>query len=211
MCLKILIQLQPHEPRYRLQLTRTCGQLAQLDYQLGDEEGWEAALRRSHVVMDDVVSRFGKEPRLVQFLTISQNQLAHCLKTRGRVDEAEELFRAAFKHRQAFVDADPENLRMTRQLASSNRNLAWLLAYWRPADQRDLEQARRHAEQATELDPEAPDLWTCLAYVRYAQGDFESVDQVLAELELGSDCRAEQLDVDTMLALCEKLRKRVED
>lgn len=41
------------------------------------------------------------------------------------------------------------------------------------------------------------------------QLDKPAVDEVLANLQLGSDARAEQLDVDTMLVLCDLLRAKL--
>ncbi len=178
--LEQLIAMQPQEPRYRLQLTRALDERSQLHARLGELDQWEDALRQAHVVMRGVVEDFGSGSRLIQFLTISQNHLAHCIKTRGQVEEAEQLFQAALDLRKSFVDADPGNVQMTRQMASAHGNLAWSMAYWREPANRDLDVALHHATIATELDPDAAEHWTCLAHIRYRQGDYAAVDEVAA-------------------------------
>ncbi len=178
-----LIELQPEEPRYRLQLTRAYDQLSTLQFRLGAEDAWENSLRQANQIIEDVVAKFGREAKSVQFLTISKNRLAHCLESRGKVDEANQLFQAALALRQEFVDNDADNEKMARQLASSHANLAWNLAYWQTPPRRDLQAALQHATNATELDPEAAEHWTCRAYVRYCQGNFADVNQVLAGCE----------------------------
>ncbi len=178
-----LIELQPEEPRYRMQLTRAYDQLSTLQFQLGRFDAWEESLRQANRIIERVVEEFGRDAKLVQFLTISKNRLAHCLEVRGEPEEANQLFHAALTDRKQFVDANPGNEKMTRELASSHGNIAWNLAYWQKAENLDMKEAERYATLATELDSEAAEHWTCLAHTLYRQGDFAAVDTTLTQCE----------------------------
>ncbi len=172
-----LIELRPHEPRDRLQLTRAYDQLALLQFQLGQGEGWEQTLRTANQSMEAAVEQFGQDVMLVQFLTISQNRLAHCLKQRGSVDEAIQLFEAALKIRQQEREANPDNQQVLSEIASANRNLAWANGLF--SDPPNLDVALKHARAAIELDADSPEFFTALAFVHYRQGDWESLGEIL--------------------------------
>jgi len=178
-----LIERQPQDPRPRLQLTRAYDQLASFQLKLGQREGWEQTLRHAADNMKDTVAQFGEDPRLIQFLTISQNRLAHCLKTSGKTDEARTLFESALKRRQAELQSEPDSQRGIREVASAHRNLAWLHALF--AEAPDLDLALEHATAALERTPEAIDAATALAYVQYRRGERESLKSTLDRLQRG--------------------------
>jgi tetratricopeptide (TPR) repeat protein len=178
-----LIELQPENPQYQHQLARALDQLSNLHYRSGDLDAWEASLRQANQATEGVLENFEPDARNIAYVTISRNRLAHCLDVRGKPGESLELFQAALEQRQQFVDENSGNERMTRQLASSHANVAWNLAYWQPPEQRDLDEALRHAKLANELDFEAAEHWTCRAYIRYLQSEYEDVNQVLGQCE----------------------------
>ncbi len=178
-----LTDLQPENPRYQHQLARAYDQLSNLKFRIGELDAWEELLRQANRATEVVLERFGPDARNVAFATISRNRLAHCLDVRGKPDQSLDLYQAALEQRQQFVDQNPGNERLTRQLASSHTNVAWNLAYWQPPENRDLEQALRHAVLANELDFEAAEHWTCRAYIRYLQSAYEDVNEVLEQCE----------------------------
>jgi tetratricopeptide (TPR) repeat protein len=180
-----LIDLRPHEVRDHLQLTRAYDQLAMLHFQLGQGEAWEQTLRTANQKMEAAVEQFGNDVRLVQFLTISQNRLAHCLKQRGSVDEAIKLFETALQRRQQEREANPENLQVLREIASAHRNLAWTHGLF--ADPPNLDVAMQHAQAAMEIDAAAPEHITVLAYLHYRHGDWVAMNELLNSNNLPGD------------------------
>lgn len=177
-----LVELRPHELRDRLQLTRAYDQLALLQFQLGKLEAWEQTLRTANQRMETAAEHFGDDVRLTQFLTISQNRLAHCLKQRGSVDEAIQLFEKALQRRLQEREANPENQRVLQEIASANRNLAWANGLF--ADPPNLDVALQHAEAAVDFDAVSPEYTTVQAYVQYRRGDWDALGQLLRSTNL---------------------------
>ena len=168
-----LIELQPGDPRPRLQLTRGYGELSALQFQLGRLQECVESLRLGNANMEAMAVDFPDNANVLMFLSISRNQLGHMLKAIGETEDAEALFLKGQQERRAFLDKHPESVSGQRNLASSHTNLAWHLSYWRDEDQRDLVAALEHCKQATLLDSEAHPHWTGLAHVLLRQGDYE--------------------------------------
>jgi serine/threonine protein kinase len=172
-----LVELRPHELRDRFQLTRAYDQLALLQFQLGLFEQWEQTLRLANRGMEEAYEQFGDDVRLTQFLTISQNRLAHCLKQRGAVSEAIQLFANALQKRKKEQAASPDNQQVWKEIASAHRNLAWANGLF--ADPPDLDAALAHAQAAVAIDAASPQHPVVLAYVHYRRGDWDSLNQLL--------------------------------
>lgn len=172
-----LIELRPQDARDRLQATRAYDQLARLHYQAGQLEDWEQTLRDAHGLMEETVEKFGDDVRLIQFLSISQNRLAHCLKVRGAVDEAIRLFEESLKRRGKELETNPENLRIVSEIASGHRNLTWANGLF--MDPPDLDAALAHAQAGIALEPENPSLLIARAYVDYQRHDWDSLTAIL--------------------------------
>jgi tetratricopeptide (TPR) repeat protein len=182
-----LIDLQPDEPRFRMQLTRGYGELAKLKYRNGDFAGCVDSLQLAFDNMQQAVNRFGRNANLLVFLTISRNQLAHGLKVLGQTDRAEQLFLSTRNDRTTFLEQHPESVAGRRQLASAEANLAWQLSFWRKAEERDLDQALQHAEEAAGLDHDASKLRICLAHVLLRRGEYQKVLDCLDDGETPED------------------------
>jgi len=167
--LRRLIDLQSGNPRYQLQLTRAYGGLANVQFQLGQNETLESTLRLANETATEVVTSFGPNPQFVDYLTRSQNHLGHHLKTVGKLDEAEKLFQAALEYREKMIKDHGTNANRKIQLASALCNRSWLNAYWRKGDEQNLQSAIDDAKRATSLDPEGSENWTCLAHAYIRQ------------------------------------------
>ena len=193
--LKRLIEMQPQSPRFRLQLTRGFSQRGDLQFQNGDEETWELSLRAAHQNMVETVSAVGASARLNEFLTISQNELGHCLKLRGHQQEAMQLFTDAFDLRSKMAEQHGLNDRFRGKLASSKANVGWMYSYWLEAEKQDLDKALILAQEASQLDEYHSSL---LAYVHFRRGEFEQA------YEIASQTPPEQTEVEAMgrLAIC---------
>ena len=177
-----LTRLRPHELRDRLQLTRAYDQLALLQLQFGQSEDWEKTLRTANGHMESAFEEFGNDVRLIQFLTISQNRLAHCLKQRGSVDEAIKLFEKALQRRLHEQEANPNNSRVLTEIASAHRNLAWANGMF--ADPPNLDVALTHANAANDIDKTLPEHTTVLAYIHYRRDDWDALRQLLQSTNL---------------------------
>jgi serine/threonine protein kinase/tetratricopeptide (TPR) repeat protein len=121
---------------------------------------------------DEAIACFQKATRLDTNQAYAHANLGEQLYHKGRWAEAEASYREA--------------LRVTPNEAPPNSMFAWFRANCPDATFRNIQEAVRLAQKATELDPKAGDSWLALGVARYRAGQLQAA---AADLEKPTDLK----------------------
>ena len=164
----------PRNPKYRRFLVYTLDRLAYVNFNLGRLPIAERYYREAVANLKKLTADFSGVAEFQRERAAGQIALGRFLGLAGKLKESLETLHQAQKNLVKLDQDAPNNANIEQDLLRTHDRLARALAFWAPAEQRDLKRALEHARKATAGDENEIAYQLTLSMVHYRLGNFEA-------------------------------------